>query len=70
MSWFNRDRTKELVAEIRDSFQMVEKDGFMWIAVHGVAFRKIPKESTSEEMLNELETARKAAVEFSGLSYE
>lgn len=56
-----KQRRKE---ELQYQFQVIDRDGFLWLTHNGVAFMKVSMLSNAAKISEMLDEARKAAVEY------
>jgi hypothetical protein len=59
-------REDELIRTIKDSFDITARGGSIYLTCQGVAYKELPGEMSSDEILKELNNARNAALKFIG----
>lgn len=64
----HKERTlAQRINEMRDGFRVKERGGKLWLLHNGVAFYEIPVIANADEIAHQIETARKAAVNYDSL---
>lgn len=66
-NWIEKQKLKNLEQKANDlynEFDVVERDGSLWLTHMGVAFKKLDKEKTAQDVAIELIEARRTAITF------
>lgn len=71
-AWCNKrqaGKAADREKEIKDRFDVIERDGRLFIACDGVAFQEITPETSTGEVVAWIQQARQAAVKFHSLKH-